>query len=170
MPQMVGLHIEHRRHIRQRHAHAGAKRSTPGDFEHGRGRCSRSASTMRVATGPSGRLDGSLAVDVHAVGRRQSGGEGRPSSRCAPALRAVVVLPLVPVMQAIRHPGGRARRNNMSINGPAASPRRAFARRHVHAKAGRRIDFANSPAPRSCSSPRYRDTGNPRRPRRARMA
>ena len=61
-------------------------------------------------------------------------------------MRAVVVLPLVPVIAAMgtraEVPGG----NSMSMTGAATSRALAFARRHVHAKAGRRVHFADAAA------------------------
>ena len=64
---------------------------------------------------------------------------------CA-SMRAVVVLPLVPVIAAIGIRLGVPGGNSMSITGPATSRGRALARRHVHAEAGRRVDLADRAA------------------------
>ena len=61
-------------------------------------------------------------------------------------MRAVVVLPLVPVTAAIGTRAECPSGNSMSMTGRGDVARRAFARRHVHAKARRRVHFADAAA------------------------
>ena len=69
---------------------------------------------------------------------------------CA-SMRAVVVLPLVPVIAAIGMRAGVPGGNSMSITGPGDVARLALARRHVHAEAGRGVDLADAAADLACS-------------------
>ena len=61
-------------------------------------------------------------------------------------MRAVVVLPLVPVIAAIGMRLGRARREQHVDHRAGHVARRALARRHVHAEAGRGVDLADRAA------------------------
>ena len=62
------------------------------------------------------------------------------------SIRAVVVLPLVPVTAAIGIRLGVPGGNSMSITGPPTSRGPPLARRHVHPEPGRRVDLADGAA------------------------
>ncbi len=62
------------------------------------------------------------------------------------SIRAVVVLPLVPVIAAIGIRLGVPGGNSMSITGPPTSRAPSLARRHVHAEPRRRVDLADGAA------------------------
>ncbi len=66
---------------------------------------------------------------------------------CA-SMRAVVVLPLVPVIAAIGTRDGAPGGNSMSITGPATSRGVPSLGADVHAEAGRRVDLADAAADR----------------------
>ncbi len=70
--QMIGLHIEHRADIHFGDAHAGAQQSAARGFQHG-------DIDLRIRQHHAGghrtghiALHGALAIDVHAIGGRQS--------------------------------------------------------------------------------------------------
>ena len=67
-------------------------------------------------------------------------------------MRAVVVLPLVPVIAAIGMRDGVPGGNSMSITGPATSRGVPSRGRDVHAEAGRGVDLADAAADLACSS------------------
>ena len=89
--------------------------------------------------------DGALAVDVDAVGRGQPDGWPVILRMCA-TMRAVVVLPFVPVIAAIGMRARRARREEHVDHRAGDVARLALGRRDVHAEAGRGVDLADRAA------------------------
>ena len=144
-PEVVGLDVQHRADVCTSVAHAALQQPAARGLQHRR-------VDRRVAQHHAGRdrpghvaVDRQVAVDVDAVGR------GRPtvvpaSLKMCATIRAVVVLPFVPVI-ARSGCGRGARREEHVHHRPGDVARRALARRHVHAEARGGVDLADR-APR----------------------
>ena len=68
-PQVVGLHVEYRRDVRERHAHPGAHQPAAGNFQHGEVDARVGEHHARGDRPGHVAFDGALAVDVHPVGQ-----------------------------------------------------------------------------------------------------
>jgi hypothetical protein len=75
--QMIGLHVEHRAHIRERHAHAGTQQPAARGLEHRDVDARIGEHHARRDRPGHVALDGALAVDVDAVGGREPRREAR---------------------------------------------------------------------------------------------
>ena len=145
---MIGLHVEHRADVDFSHAHAGAQQSAARGLEHRDVDLRIRQHHLRRHRAGHVALHGALAVDVHAVGRRQArrvAGHLRDVREHARRRRLAVRAR----DRRDRHARRRARREQHVDDRAGDIARRAFARRDVHAEAGRGVDLADTAADRA---------------------
>ena len=142
--QVVRLHVQYRRDVGERHAHAGAQQAAARNFQH-------RDIDARVGEHHSRRdrpghvaFDGALAVDVHPVRGGQSRSEARHFGNVREHARGGG-LAVGAGDAGDRNPSRRAGREQHFDHRAGRIARRAFARRHVHAKSGRRVHLAYPP-------------------------